>query len=151
MVIYLSALVNALLIIAFIIDRLYRLHSIKEYREAKEAQIANLKQQLETAKENNDVQIAELHKKRYENVKMILDEREAEITGMKDTLLSLQIDLQTASKDAEMKHKLNEKLLEALNKTELSKHQLEVQQKDLENRLKVIYNLPGLPPPNYLG
>ncbi len=149
--IYISAAINVLFIIAFIIDRLFRIHSLKEYKDAKEAQIVTLKQQLEIAKENNDLQISEMHKKRYENVKMILDEREVEIMEMKDTLLSLQQDLQNVSKDAEMKSKLNQKLLEALNKTELSKHQLEVQQKELENRLKVIYNLPGLPPPAYLG
>jgi predicted oxidoreductase len=81
MSLYLSPLLNILLVLAFITDRLFRLRSIKEYKEAKEAQIELLKQQLELERNNNDVQLAEMHKKRYENLKMILDEKELELNN----------------------------------------------------------------------
>ena len=66
-------IINILFVVAFIIDRLYRLRSIKEYNEAKEAQIENLKQQLESERKNNDIEITEMHKKRVESIKLCMD------------------------------------------------------------------------------
>lgn len=60
----LSTTLNILLIVAFIIDRIFRLRSIKEYKEAKQAQVENLKQQLELEQRNNDVVVTEMHKKK---------------------------------------------------------------------------------------
>jgi len=89
MSLYLSALLNILLVLAFVIDRILRLRSSKEYREAKEAQIANLHLQLDNERRNNDVQIAEMHKKRYENLKMLLNERELELNRNQISLFEL--------------------------------------------------------------
>jgi len=72
-----SYLINLLLVAAFIIDRLFRLRSLKEYREAKEAQ-------LELERANNDIRITEMHKQRYENLKLLLDEKDLEMVKSSD-------------------------------------------------------------------
>ena len=95
--IYLSVFVNILLIIAFIIDRIFRLKSIKEYQQAKEAQIENLRLQLELERKNNDIELSELHKKRYQNLKLLLDEKELELNQTKNSLLNLQDQLSEVS------------------------------------------------------
>ncbi len=119
--VYLSPLINILLIVAFIADRLFRLRSIKEYKDAKEAQIENLKQQLDSERHNNDVEITEMHKKRYENLKLILDEKELEVNNSHIALLELQ----TALHDNEKKGDLIDKLLEELNRLERKKQEME--------------------------
>lgn len=60
--IIISYLINVLLIAAFIIDRLFRLRSLNEYRDAKEAQVVLLQQQLELERANNDTRLTEMHK-----------------------------------------------------------------------------------------
>jgi len=127
MSIKLSVLLNILLVVAFITDRIFRLRSIKEYKEAKEAQIEGLKQQLELERSNNDLQITEMHKKRYENLKLILDEKELELNNNQITLLALQAALQ----DNTEKGKLIELLLKELNVLEKKKQDLEREKKAL--------------------
>ena len=83
----LSIILNLFLLVAFIIDRVYRIRAIKEYKEAKEAQIASLLQQLASERSGNDLQLTEMHKKRYENLKLIFDETELAKNGMIDELL----------------------------------------------------------------
>lgn len=131
MSIYLSILLNILLVGAFIIDRLFRLRSIKEYKEAKEAQIETLKQQLELERGNNDVQLAEMHKKRYENLKLILDEKELELNNNQIALLELQAALQ----DNTEKKVLIELLVTELNVLEKKKQDLEREKKALLENL----------------
>jgi hypothetical protein len=112
-----SGIINILLITAFIIDRVFRLKSIKEFKEAKQAQIENLKQQLEIERTNNDVIITEMHKKRYESLKIILDEKETEIGKNKALLLDMQTALDEKNKNEELAEKLNDimyKHIEAL-------------------------------------
>jgi hypothetical protein len=92
--IIISYLVNVLLIAAFIIDRLFRLCSLTEFRDAKEAQVILLTQQLDLERANNDVRLTEMHKQRYENLKMLLDEKELEMDNASVALLELQIALQ---------------------------------------------------------
>lgn len=89
-----SYVLNLMLIAAFIIDRLFRLRSLKEFKEAKEAQIVLLNQQLELERFNNDVRLTEMHKQRYENLKMLLDEKELEMDNASAALLEMQIALQ---------------------------------------------------------
>lgn len=124
---YLHYIVDILLTAAFITDRLFRLRSVKEYKEAKEAQIDTLKQQLDAERHNNDIEITEMHKKRYENLKLILDEKELEINKSRIALLELQ----TALQDNEEKAALIEKLLEELNRLEQKKQSLERERKIL--------------------
>lgn len=126
-----SVVINILLIVAFIIDRLFRIHSIKEYKEAKEAQISGLKQQVEFAINNNDIALANMHKERYENLKIIVDEKEVELEKLKNTLLEIQSTLNTITQEADLKTRLNKHLVEELNKVEKSKHTLEVEKKAL--------------------
>jgi len=128
---YLSPIINILLVIAFIIDRLFRLRSIKEYKEAKEAQIENLKQQLENERANNDVQITEMHKKRYESLKLILEEKELEINNNQIVLLELQ----TALQDNTEKRQIIEILVNELNRVEKVKHTMEIEMKMLLKEL----------------
>ena len=108
---------NLLLIAAFIIDRLFRLRSLKEFRDAKEAQVVLLTQQLELERANNDVRLTEMHKQRYENLKLLLDEKELEMDSATEALLQLQIELQKNSG----KEKILDLLVEELNRVERSK------------------------------
>jgi folylpolyglutamate synthase/dihydropteroate synthase len=118
---YIHYTIDILLILAFIADRVFRLRSIKEYKEAKDAQIENLKQQLDAERHSNDVEITELHKKRYENLKLILDEKELEINNSHIALLELQ----TAFQENGKKDELIKKLLEELNRLERKKQETE--------------------------
>lgn len=124
---YLSYTVNILLIVAFIADRLFRLRSIKEYKEAKEGHIEYLKQQLETERHNNDVVITDMHKRRYENLKLILDEKERELNANHATL----VEMQAALRDNERQEVLIKQLVEELNRLERSKQSLEIERKVL--------------------
>jgi len=142
---YISPFINVLLIVAFIIDRLFRLKSIKEYKEAKEAQIANLKQHLEIVKENNDIEVAEMHKKRYENLKIILSDRESELETNKNVLLDVQTALEKANKESHIKGELGNKLIQELNRIEKIRHGLEVDKKELQYQIDNVFNHPGLP------
>jgi hypothetical protein len=121
MMTYISPAINILLIAAFIVDRLFRLKSIKEYKEAKEAQVENLKQQLDNERANNDVQITAMHKKRYENLKLVLDEKELELNNNQIALLELQ----TALQDAAEKQAVIDILIAELNRVEKKKQDLE--------------------------
>jgi hypothetical protein len=112
-----SCVVNVLLIIAFIVDRLFRLRSVNEYRQAKEAQIVLLNQQLELERANNDLRLTEMHKQRYENLKLLLDEKELEMDNASAVLLELQIELQ---KNAD-KEKILNLLVGELERVERSK------------------------------
>lgn len=114
---FVSGSINLLLISAFIIDRLYRLRSSKEFKDAKEAQITLLSRQLDLERANNDVRLTEMHKQRYENLKMLLDEKELEMDNATEALLQLQIELQKNSD----KEKLLDLLVNELNRVERSK------------------------------
>jgi len=90
---YWSIILNFLLIAAVIIDRIYRLKSIKEFREAKEAVVAakdatieSLKLQLEASEKNNDIKITEMHRQRVESVKIIVEEQEQLIEQLKSKI-----------------------------------------------------------------
>jgi hypothetical protein len=95
-------IIDILCIIAFIVDRVFRLRSIKEYKEAKEAQIGNLQQQLDSERHNNDVAITEMHKRRYENLKLILDDKEAEINKSQKMILKLKTTLKETKAQEDM-------------------------------------------------
>ena len=123
MIPYYSYIFNILLIVAFIADRFFRLRSVKEFREAKEAQIENLHEQLESERHNNDVTITELHKKRYENLKLILDEKELEINTAQAALLEMQIALQ----DHEKQDAIIKQLIDETNRLERAKKSLEIE------------------------
>jgi len=128
---YVSAVINVLLILAFIMDRIFRLKSIREFKEAKLAQIELLKQQVDQERKNNDIEITAMHKKRYESLKIILNDKETAINNYQIALLELQAALTSANKEADMKQKLSEQLLKELNKVERSKHELELEKKFL--------------------
>lgn len=129
---YISTLLNILLITAFIADRLFRLRSIKEYKEAKEAQIITLKQQLESEISNNDIRLTEMHQKRYEGLKVLLDEKELELNATQEALLAMQIALQ---RDAE-KTELLDMLIKEINRGEKIKLGVDIKRKMFLHQLK---------------
>ncbi|WP_439695179.1 hypothetical protein ACFGVS_19110 [Mucilaginibacter sp. AW1-7] len=150
--IYISSALNILFVAAFMLDRVFRLRSISEYKDAKaeiikskEAQIESLKQQLEIERKNNDLEVTEMHKKRYENVKLILDEKQAENDKNKEALLGLQASLETAMKETELKKNLGEMLLAELNRVERVNHTLETEKRLLQqnSNLSFVGNLPS--------
>lgn len=122
---YLSILLNILLIAYLIIDRVYRLRAIKEYKEAKDAQISLLQQQLEIERRNNDIELSEMHKKRYENVRQLLDEKQDELKILEGLLDQMKVEI-------DKKGELAEWLLAESNKTALAKHNLESKIRALE-------------------
>jgi len=140
--VYLTIIINCLLIAAFIIDRFFRIKSIKEYQEAKaqvialkEAQVDQLKQQLELERKNNDVELTEMHKRRYESLKSILSEKEIEIVKSKTILEDLQKSLEEAHEEADLRKKLSETLLSELNRLAKDKHSLEIERKLLLSKV----------------
>jgi hypothetical protein len=93
----LTLLINLLLIIAFIVDHIFRLKSINEYKEAqgaiirlKDVQIDALKYQLELERKNSDLELTEIHKRRYENLKMVFAEQVAVIDKNQVLLIDLK-------------------------------------------------------------
>lgn len=128
----LSPLLNLLLIVGFIIDRIFRLRSINEYKEAKEAQITVLKQQLEAEISNNDIRITEMHQKRYESLKVLLDEKELELDNNQEALLKMQIALQ---KDTEKTELLNMLIME-INRGEKAKLSVDLKRKMFLHQLR---------------
>ena len=71
-------------------------------------------------------------------LKVILDEKEVEIEYNKNTLLGLQSALDTATKTIDLKSTLSERLIDELNRVELSKHQLEVEKMTLREQLGIL-------------
>ena len=128
----LSPLLNLLLIVGFIIDRIFRLRSINEYKEAKEAQITVLKQQLEAEISNNDIRITEMHQKRYESLKVLLDEKEIELDNNQEALLKMQIALQ---KDTEKTELLNMLIME-INRGEKARLNVDLKRKMFLHQLR---------------
>ena len=146
--IYLPYGLNVLLIVAFIFDRVFRLWSIKEYKEAKDAQITTLHQQLDFERKNNDIEITQMHKERYESLKIILEEKEikfnekeAELKRTTDALLDLKSELESANKEVDLKATLSNKLLVELNRVEKNKHDLEVEKKTLLAQIENVRKL----------
>jgi hypothetical protein len=124
-------IINVLLIIAFIIDRMFRLKSAKEYKEAKEAQIESLKQQIDTERKNNDIELTEMHKKRYESLKILFQERELELNNYQAALMELQLSLTNANKEIDLKAQLANTLIVELNRLEKYKHSWEIEKRVL--------------------
>jgi hypothetical protein len=127
----LSFITNILILVAFIVDRLFRLKSVKEYKDAKEAQIEYLKQQIETERKNNDIELTEIHKKRYENLKALFQERELELNKYQATLMELQLSLADVNKEINLKVHLAETLLVELNRLERYKNDWEIEKRIL--------------------
>jgi hypothetical protein len=103
---YISLIINILLIFAFIIDRVVRLYSIKEYKEAKEeiikskeAQITALKQHIEFSEKLNDDFITEIFKKRTEDLKQIILDKDNEIKINLQRIEEIKQSKQTESKE----------------------------------------------------
>jgi len=142
---YLSPIINILLVIAFIADRAFRLRSIKEYREAKEAQIENFKQQLEIERKNNDIEITEMHKKRYESLKIILDERNTENENYKNQVLELKTSLEDAKKDVDVREQISQQLQKNLTYLEHRGDILELEKRELQLQIDNVSKLPASP------
>lgn len=124
----LSIILNILIVLAFVIDRVFRLKSIKEYNnakdeilKAKDAQITHYKELLEAEKEKNDVAVTEMFKKRNENLKLILGEKEQEISEMNKSLAEKAVQLDDLKKSATDKKNIEAELMQI----RLDKEQLE--------------------------
>jgi hypothetical protein len=146
-----SVIINIILGLAVIIQAISKIISdtkIKELKEEviriKEAQIRYLHDQLAAEKEKNDVKIAEMFKKRAENLKIILTEKEDEIAAMNNSLSEKIIELEGARKRAIDSVSLEAELL----KIRLDKEQLE---NDKLMLLSFINEIPAFSPSeNYL-
>ncbi|GAA4321803.1 hypothetical protein GCM10023149_21820 [Mucilaginibacter gynuensis] len=138
--------VNILLIVAFIIDRIFRLRSVNEYKSAKEAQIETLKQQLENERRNNDIELTEMHKKRYQSLKVVLEEREEENDKNKEALLKLSIALEKASESNSSTKTLVDELVAEINRLALRKKKLEIEKMSLLNKIEDLLNYPNYLP-----
>ncbi|TFF34391.1 hypothetical protein [Mucilaginibacter psychrotolerans] len=68
-----SIFFNLLLIGAFIIDRVFRIKSINEYKEAKQAQIDTLKEKIDLLANFNDDFIAKKLKSQIDNLKSLIE------------------------------------------------------------------------------
>lgn len=71
-----SIFFNLLLIGAFIVDRIFRIKSIKEYKDAKEAQIVTLKERIDFLNTHNDEFLVNKFKSRIESLKSLIEENE---------------------------------------------------------------------------
>ncbi|WP_121810999.1 hypothetical protein [Mucilaginibacter kameinonensis] len=71
-----SLIVNVVGVGAFVIDRIYRINYIKEYKEAKEAQITMLKEQVEFLSKHDDNYLSNKMKERFETMKLLLNEND---------------------------------------------------------------------------
>jgi len=71
-----SLIINFLAIAAFILDRIYRINSIKEYKEAKEAQITTLKEKIDFISNHDDDFVSKKLKERIESMKQLLTDNE---------------------------------------------------------------------------
>lgn len=138
----LTIIFNLLLIIAFIVDRIFRLKSINEYKEAqgaivklKDVQIDALKNQLELERKNSDLELAEIHKRRYENLKMVFAEQVAEIDKNQVLLIDLKKSLDNAQQEIGLSEELSAKLLAELNRVQRYKHTLEIERKLLLSKI----------------
>jgi len=123
-----SIIINVVLGLAIIIQGISKILSDAKIKEAKdeiiktkEAQITYFKELLQAEKEKNDVVVTEMFKKRTENLKIILAEKEEEIRTINSNLSDKTIELERARKKA-----INPAALEAeLLKIRLDKEQLE--------------------------
>jgi len=123
-----SVIINIVLGLGIIIQGISKILSdakIKEVKDeiikTKEAQIIHFKALLEAEKEKNDIVVTEMFKKRTENVKIILTEKEEEIRAINGSLSEKTIELENARRNA-----VDPLILEAeLLKIRLDKEQLE--------------------------
>ncbi|GAA4331708.1 hypothetical protein GCM10023149_37680 [Mucilaginibacter gynuensis] len=129
-------MINILLLVAFIIDRIFRVKSLNEYRQAKEAQLDTLKQQLDLERKNNDIEITEMHKKRYESLKLILEEREG-------SLLTFKSSLEEANKNEQLSDKLTDQLVDEINRLARYKKVLETEKQALVAKVEEKLQFPG--------
>ena len=121
-------IINIVLGLGIIIQGISKILSDAKIKEAKdeiiktkEAQIIHLKELLEAEKEKNDIVVTEMFKKRTENLKIILTEKEEEINAINSSLGEKTIELENARKNA-----MDPVILEAeLLKIRLDKEQLE--------------------------
>ncbi|HEY4322594.1 MAG TPA: hypothetical protein VGN20_01375 [Mucilaginibacter sp.] len=123
-----SIIINIVLGLGIIIQGIGKIISDTKIKEAKdeiiktkEAQITYFKELLVAEKEKNDVVVTEMFKKRAENLKIILTEKEEEISAINKSLVEKTMELENARVNA-----VNPVILEAeLLKIRLDKEQLE--------------------------
>jgi hypothetical protein len=123
-----SIIINIVLGLGIIIQGVSKILSDTKIKEAKdeiiktkEAQIIHLKELLEAEKGKNDIVVTEMFKKRTENLKIILTEKEHEISAVNNNLSEKTIELENAKRNA-----IDSGILEAeLLKIRLDKEQLE--------------------------
>ena len=123
-----SIIINVVLGLAIIVQGISKILSDAKIKEAKdeiiktkEAQIIYFKELLQAEREKNDVVVTEMFKKRTENLKIILAEKEEEISAINSSLSDKTIELEKARKKA-----IDPATLEAeLLRIRLDKEQLE--------------------------
>jgi hypothetical protein len=123
-----SIIINVVLGLGIIIQGIGKIISDAKIKEAKdeiiktkEAQITYFKDLLAAEKEKNDVVVTEMFKKRAENLKIILAEKEEEISAINKDLVEKTMELENARVNA-----IDPAILEAeLLKIRLDKEQLE--------------------------
>jgi|GEM_PF-3347111 len=144
-----SLIGNALAIIAFLIDRVYRIRALKETEDAnkamlaakdatiqlKEEDIKSLKFSLDFLIKNNDVELTEQFKKRYEDLKIIVAEQEEKIKVHKALLDSAEISLETTRQatQTEVTSKFEKIIEELKNELELEREKLGAKREQLND------------------
>lgn len=123
-----SIIINIVLGVGIIIQGISKIINDTKIKEAKdeiiktkEAQIAYYKELLDAEKEKNDVVITEMFKKRNENLKIILSEKEQEIDHINNDLVEKTNQLQSAKKNEIERETIEAELL----RIRLDKEQLE--------------------------
>lgn len=115
-----SVTINILLIAAFIIDRLYRLKSLSEYKDAKEAQIATLKERIDFLTTHNDDFLVNKFKSQISDLKGLIKDNEdkpeieKQLIQYHESTLLLELENSQQKEKLEASEKLNEKYSYAL-------------------------------------
>lgn len=140
-----SIIINFILGTGIIIQGISKIINDTKIKEAKDeiiktkdAQIAYYKELLDAEKEKNDVVITEMFKKRNENLKIILSEKEQEIDHINHDLVEKTNQLHSAKQN-----EVDQETIEAeLLKIRLDKEQLE------NDKLMLLYFMNEMPVPD---
>jgi len=143
-----SIIINFILGAGIIIQGISKIINDTKIKEAKDeiiktkdAQIAYYKELFDAEKEKNDVVITEMFKKRNENLKIILSEKEQEIDHINHDLEEKTNQLESAKKNEIDRETIETELL----KIRLDKEQLE------NDKLMLLYFINEMPVPDATG
>ena len=130
-----SLFFNFLLVIAFILDRIFRLKSLSEFREAKEAQIELLKEKIEFIEKFNDDFVANKYRKNIEDLKSLVNEQDLEIENNKSKLKAITDLQETSKQENETFKNENESTLSEIKRLEQANTKLLSEKQETVNEI----------------